>query len=215
MTALFAAATAVWGSSNHRTFHDATFIEMPPCTRCSASLACSKVSPSQRWPHVRPVGRLPPRVAAQRAPGERQPPIPPSSRRALRRAWRAALQTPVRPSGNGLSSGGRPRASQSDVILVRPCHRAVPRPPPLVARRRRPPPRHTGPRRGGWERGGRGGGVEVTAERGPQGRCPALHVPSVAPAALRCLARCGRLLRVSLAAGLASPRGAACADQAP
>ena len=50
MTALFAAATAVWGSSSHRTFHEATFMEMPPCTRRSASLACSFAQLSPRAP---------------------------------------------------------------------------------------------------------------------------------------------------------------------
>ena len=183
MTALFAAATAVWGSSNHRTFHEATFMELPPCTRRSASLACSKVSPSQSWPHVRPVGRPPPRVAAQRAPGERHPPIPPSSRRALRRAWRAAFQTPVRPSGNGLSSGGRPRASQS-VVIPRP---AVPPggawPPPPVARRRRPPPHPA--RAGGWVRGGEGRLPRYAAPWAAVPRCSCPPLPLLPSAAWR------------------------------
>ena len=91
MTARFAAATEVCGSSSHRTFHDAAFMDMPPCTRRSASLACSKVSPSHSCPNVRPVGRDPPRVAAQRAPGERHPPVPSRARRALRRECRAVF----------------------------------------------------------------------------------------------------------------------------
>ena len=212
MTALFAAATAVWGSSNHRTFHEATFMEMPPCTRRSASLACSTVSPSQSCPHVRPVGRLPPRVAAQRAPGERHPPVPPRSRMALRSAWRAAFQAPVRPSGNGLSGGGRPRASQSDVI-PRP---ATPSGAEPAASARAPPPHPHPPsrRRGPRGRGG-GGGGGVTAARGPRGRRRALLEPSAAPAVLRCLVRGGRLLRVSLVAVLADPPAAFCGGRAP